>query len=125
MARVQAPLMSEAASGNVGGLLSAEGRAGRAYIYRTKIRRGLQKGQQAGYGRNRNGRTVFGYRGLLSATTFSAVQGARRQVFAEGRRQYSVLDALTKKKLASEAEPMFLTGALLWQRRFMAAAAIF
>lgn len=119
MARVQAPLMSERASGAVFGVLSAEARASRAYIYEKKSGGGLQKGPDAGYGRNRSGRTVFGYVGRISARTLSAFQGARRAAFSEGRRQYADLSPTEKASLDAAAKPLRLTGALLWMRQFM------
>lgn len=119
MALVNAPFLSAGAGGTLSGFLTAESRAGAQYVYRKKICGGLQKGPVAGFGRVVYGALFYGYTGVLSRVTHSALQGARRAVFSAGRGAWRALDVAEKREYTERAVSLQLTGALLYMREYL------
>lgn len=124
MALVNTPFLSVGASGTLYGFLTAESRAGTRYVYRKKICGGLQKGSVAGFGRVVYGALFYGYTGVLSRSTHSGLQGARRAIFSAGRGAWRALDVAEKREYTERAAPLQLTGALLYMREYLRANAL-
>jgi hypothetical protein len=119
MARVTSPFLSKSAQGHFGGVITAYGHTGRAYIIEKKKRKAPVVYSRASYGCTQYGGVSYGSAPVSFRSTGSLRQTARRYNFAGAWPVYNALTQPEKDLLSEEARQYGMTGANLFMSQWL------